>query len=172
MTDFAPWRTLRSIPGSLFVSAIQHVKYSLAFRNRKRGDVIHRRRYGSFPNIVMLSSNDWKLSNSPCTNKLLCIVLSGISHKIIIEINSLKNPCFAAERFRFFTNFLLFCLIAYLSIPVVSNLVSRRQAMNRSFDSLRIVNTYGAFGRYAVSCYSLYVFTIYDTYIYICCVYG
>lgn len=37
-------------------------------------------------------------------------------------------------------------LIGYLSIPVVQNLMSSRQAMNTSFDPLRIVNTYGAFG--------------------------
>ncbi|KXJ05572.1 Lipase maturation factor 1, partial [Exaiptasia diaphana] len=36
--------------------------------------------------------------------------------------------------------------LAYLSIPVVQNLMSSRQAMNTSFDSFRIVNTYGAFG--------------------------
>ena len=39
-------------------------------------------------------------------------------------------------------------VLAYLSIPVVQNLLSSRQAMNTSFDSFRIVNTYGAFGRY------------------------
>ena len=39
-------------------------------------------------------------------------------------------------------------LLVYLSIPVVQNLLSSRQMMNTSFDSLRIVNTYGAFGRY------------------------
>ncbi|XP_042654408.1 lipase maturation factor 1 isoform X1 [Tyto alba] len=37
-------------------------------------------------------------------------------------------------------------LLAYLSIPVVLNLLSSRQVMNTSFDPLRIVNTYGAFG--------------------------
>ncbi|XP_025095133.1 lipase maturation factor 1-like isoform X2 [Pomacea canaliculata] len=37
-------------------------------------------------------------------------------------------------------------LVAYLSIPVVQNLLSSRQAMNTSFDPLRLVNTYGAFG--------------------------
>jgi len=36
--------------------------------------------------------------------------------------------------------------VVWLSIPVVSNLVSDSQSMNRSFQSLRIVNTYGAFG--------------------------
>ncbi|CAK6961791.1 lipase maturation factor 1 isoform X1 [Scomber scombrus] len=37
-------------------------------------------------------------------------------------------------------------LIGYLSIPVVMNLLSSTQVMNTSFDPLRIVNTYGAFG--------------------------
>ncbi|XP_033630270.1 lipase maturation factor 1-like [Asterias rubens] len=37
-------------------------------------------------------------------------------------------------------------LIGYLSIPVVGNLLSSKQAMNTSFDPLRLVNTYGAFG--------------------------
>ncbi|XP_035256319.1 lipase maturation factor 1 [Anguilla anguilla] len=37
-------------------------------------------------------------------------------------------------------------LIGYLSVPVVMNLLSSRQVMNTSFDPLRIVNTYGAFG--------------------------
>lgn len=44
-------------------------------------------------------------------------------------------------------NISLGCLIAYLSIPVIQNLLSPRQAMNTSFDPLRLVNTYGAFGR-------------------------
>ncbi|KAM4697488.1 lipase maturation factor 1 [Rhinophrynus dorsalis] len=37
-------------------------------------------------------------------------------------------------------------LIAYLSIPVVLNLLNAKQVMNTSFNPLRIVNTYGAFG--------------------------
>ena len=37
-------------------------------------------------------------------------------------------------------------LIGTLSIPVVKNLCSKRQLMNSSFDRLRLVNTYGAFG--------------------------
>lgn len=46
-------------------------------------------------------------------------------------------------------NVSLAVLIGYLSVPVVMNLLSSRQVMNTSFDPLRIVNTYGAFGRYA-----------------------
>uniref|UniRef100_A0A4W3JIZ3 Lipase maturation factor n=1 Tax=Callorhinchus milii TaxID=7868 RepID=A0A4W3JIZ3_CALMI len=37
-------------------------------------------------------------------------------------------------------------LIAFLSLPVILNLLSTKQVMNTSFNSLRIVNTYGAFG--------------------------
>ncbi|MES5817834.1 lipase maturation factor family protein [Streptomyces sp. RG80] len=37
-------------------------------------------------------------------------------------------------------------LIGYLSYHPVANMVSRRQIMNRSFDPLHMVNTYGAFG--------------------------
>ena len=37
-------------------------------------------------------------------------------------------------------------LIAKLSVPVVRNLLARRQIMNGSFDRYRLVNTYGAFG--------------------------
>lgn len=39
-----------------------------------------------------------------------------------------------------------FALVLRLSIPVVRNLISKRQVMNSSFDPLRLVNTYGAFG--------------------------
>ena len=43
-------------------------------------------------------------------------------------------------------NILFGLLIAKLSIPVVKNLCSKKQVMNASFDPLRLVNTYGAFG--------------------------
>jgi len=37
-------------------------------------------------------------------------------------------------------------VVIWLSVPVVTNLMSNSQSMNRSFQSLRVVNTYGAFG--------------------------
>jgi hypothetical protein len=37
-------------------------------------------------------------------------------------------------------------LVVWRSVPIVRNLLSERQAMNRSFDPLHLVNTYGAFG--------------------------
>src|SRR4029434_4432530 len=45
-------------------------------------------------------------------------------------------------------NVCLGILIGFLSVPVVMNLLSSKQVMNTSFDPLRIVTTYGAFGRY------------------------
>jgi hypothetical protein len=48
---------------------------------------------------------------------------------------------------RIVVSWALVCVIGLLSIPVVQNLVSRRQLMNTSFeDRLQLVNTYGAFG--------------------------
>lgn len=40
----------------------------------------------------------------------------------------------------------LVALVLLLSFPVVANLLADRQVMNRSFDDLHLVNTYGAFG--------------------------
>lgn len=50
------------------------------------------------------------------------------------------------RRVRQKVNLALGVLIAWLSIPVVVNLLSPKQVMNSSFNALRIVNTYGAFG--------------------------
>jgi hypothetical protein len=38
------------------------------------------------------------------------------------------------------------CVVALLGIQPLINLISPQQAMNRSFDPLHLVNTYGAFG--------------------------
>uniref|UniRef100_A0A2K6EXF7 Lipase maturation factor n=1 Tax=Propithecus coquereli TaxID=379532 RepID=A0A2K6EXF7_PROCO len=43
-------------------------------------------------------------------------------------------------------NLSLGVLVAWLSVPVVLNLLNAKQVMNASFGPLRIVNTYGAFG--------------------------
>ena len=44
------------------------------------------------------------------------------------------------------TDVVLLLVIAYLSRPVVANLISKDQVMNTSFDPFKLVNTYGAFG--------------------------
>lgn len=47
---------------------------------------------------------------------------------------------------RKFINVLFFALITVLSVPVVGKLLSEKQKMNASFDPLRLVTSYGAFG--------------------------
>src|SRR5262249_25164214 len=49
----------------------------------------------------------------------------------------------------------LVAVVGWLSIPVVENLVSNQQAMNRSYDAWHLVNTYGAFGSVGSSRYEL-----------------
>lgn len=44
------------------------------------------------------------------------------------------------------TLYVLLLIIIFLSIRPIKNLLSKEQAMNRSFDRLHLVNTYGAFG--------------------------
>ena len=53
---------------------------------------------------------------------------------------------FLRRAFRFMMNLAVAAVIAVLSAPIVTNLVSSRQIMNTSFEPFRIVNTYGAFG--------------------------
>lgn len=50
------------------------------------------------------------------------------------------------SRIKLAINILFGALVAYLSMPVVLNLVSSNQVMNTSFEPFRLVNTYGAFG--------------------------
>ncbi len=50
------------------------------------------------------------------------------------------------QLFRKSTNIFFAALIIKLSVPVVKNLLSKKQLMNASFDPLRLVNSYGAFG--------------------------
>ena len=47
---------------------------------------------------------------------------------------------------RKFVNVIFAAFMVNMSIPIVKNLLSKKQLMNASFDPLRLVNTYGAFG--------------------------
>ncbi|CAG5116368.1 unnamed protein product [Candidula unifasciata] len=66
--------------------------------------------------------------------------------KIVTEQKSRQEKPSLSKMIRRIFNIGFGLLVAYLSIPVVLNLLSPRQAMNTSFDPLRLVNTYGAFG--------------------------
>ncbi|KAL7548253.1 hypothetical protein ACHAWF_011547 [Thalassiosira exigua] len=53
------------------------------------------------------------------------------------------------KRIRYFVDISLVALVGMLSVPVVANLLQiggKHQAMNASFSSFKLVNTYGAFG--------------------------
>lgn len=74
---------------------------------------------------------------------------SDLKHRVIILQQERKSGGSIRELgsyIRTVFNVSLGVLLAYLSIPILKNLMSSRQVMNTSFDSLRIVNTYGAFG--------------------------
>ncbi|MBV9008264.1 MAG: lipase maturation factor family protein [Verrucomicrobia bacterium] len=58
----------------------------------------------------------------------------------------MDEPPAPAPRFQLQIAAALACVIAYLSITPVTNMISNRQVMNESFDPLDLVNTYGAFG--------------------------
>ncbi len=61
------------------------------------------------------------------------------------EVNAVDHGLWKYARILALT--LVAALVAYLSwIGPVQNLMSSRQAMNRSFDRFDLVNTYGAFG--------------------------
>ncbi|KAL6475056.1 hypothetical protein MHYP_G00160960 [Metynnis hypsauchen] len=76
---------------------------------------------------------------------------SGTARRAVLKIQNedaagQNPPPTAGMLIRRVVNVSLGILIAYLSVPVLINLLSSRQVMNTSFDPLRIVNTYGAFG--------------------------
>jgi hypothetical protein len=53
---------------------------------------------------------------------------------------------YQASTGRKLVDFAFLGLVTWLSVPVVKNLLSKNQIMNSSFDPLRLINTYGAFG--------------------------
>ncbi|XP_048817358.1 lipase maturation factor 1 isoform X2 [Lagopus muta] len=71
----------------------------------------------------------------------------GVKERVLqLQGSSEKPPIGLGCHIRRVVNISFGLLIAYLSVPVVINLLSSRQVMNTSFNPLRIVNTYGAFG--------------------------
>uniref|UniRef100_G1N192 Lipase maturation factor n=1 Tax=Meleagris gallopavo TaxID=9103 RepID=G1N192_MELGA len=71
----------------------------------------------------------------------------GVKERVLqLQGSSEQPPAGLGCHIRRVVNISFGLLIAYLSVPVVINLLSSRQVMNTSFNPLRIVNTYGAFG--------------------------
>jgi len=61
------------------------------------------------------------------------------------------------SRFYTLASIILLFVVAWLSIPVIQNLLSTRQIMNTSFNKLNLVNTYGAFGSVGDTRYELII---------------
>ncbi|OXB72414.1 UNVERIFIED_CONTAM: hypothetical protein H355_005473 [Colinus virginianus] len=102
--------------------------------------------------VVSLQSATNLYINSPAVWSvwIWCCLLTIL---LIFAYHVLEN---AALIFKIQVEFLLFLLIAALSVPVVKNLLSPTQIMNASSmdGTLNIVNTYGLFGAVAQSVHS------------------
>lgn len=96
-----------------------------------------------FQFILILSGN---LSWLNYLTIVICFsCLNDAFIKNFIQVNP-SSEVFVTGNFYHIVVFILTGLVAYLSIKPIRNLFSHNQAMNRSFDSLHLVNTYGAFG--------------------------
>jgi hypothetical protein len=75
---------------------------------------------------------------------LACAALDGRLLSAVLPVDPPARP--AAPAWFLVLTVVVFLAVAWLSRRPVANLLSRRQVMNRSFDPLHLVNTYGAFG--------------------------
>ena len=77
----------------------------------------------------------------------LFLAFSTIDAKFISGILPLRTPGMHAPPLAIgWVNIALAVTVAAMSVPVVVNMLSARQIMNTSFNSLHLVGTYGAFG--------------------------
>lgn len=77
----------------------------------------------------------------------LILAFSTIDAKFLSIFASIGAPAMqAASPATKWVNIALAAMVALMSIPVIVNMVSRRQVMNTNFNSLHLVGTYGAFG--------------------------
>lgn len=100
----------------------------------------------SFLNWLTIAPSIWYLDD-----KFLAVLFSEDLRKQVIDIQEEDKILKEKKKFRTsmprqVVSAVVACLLAYLSMPIIYNLASPNQAMNRSFDPLRLVNTYGAFG--------------------------
>lgn len=77
----------------------------------------------------------------------LFLAFSTLDAKFLSAVLPLRTPVMHTPSPIFqWINYGLLAIVALLSIPVVINMLSARQIMNTSFNSLHLVGTYGAFG--------------------------
>ena len=77
----------------------------------------------------------------------LFLAFSTLDAKFLSGLISLRSPTFTPPHPMLgWFHYAIAALVVLMSIPVVANMVSARQIMNTSFNSLHLVGTYGAFG--------------------------
>ncbi len=69
-----------------------------------------------------------------------------LPQRLVAKAREAKEAADPVSTARHAANWLLVLAVVLLSVPVVVNLASPNQAMNTSFNRLKLVNTYGAFG--------------------------
>ena len=77
----------------------------------------------------------------------LFLAFSTLDGKFLSVLIPLRTPLMHTPSLAFqWLNYGLAAIVVLMSIPVVINMLSARQIMNTSFNSLHLVGTYGAFG--------------------------
>jgi hypothetical protein len=100
----------------------------------------------AFQCLLILSGNLSWLNYITLVLSIVCF--DDAFFKSILSLFSITPPHWTSELTPL-PSWILFCLvgtISILSIRPILNLLSRNQMMNTSFESLHLVNTYGAFG--------------------------
>jgi Lipase maturation factor len=77
----------------------------------------------------------------------LFLAFSTIDARFLSRMMPLRTPeMHAPVPVAFWINAAFCAIVVWLSVPVVMNMISPRQVMNRTFNTLHLVGTYGAFG--------------------------
>lgn len=88
----------------------------------------------------------------------MVLAISAFNDSILIKIFPFIPPALAPpSTFHLTAIYVLAIIVSALSIGPIVNMLSSRQAMNRSFEPLHLVNTYGAFGSVTKKRYEIVV---------------
>lgn len=76
----------------------------------------------------------------------LILAFSTLDTKFLSSLSPWVPRLHSASPVSHWINYALLAVVVLMSVPVVANMLSARQIMNTSFNSLHLVGTYGAFG--------------------------
>jgi len=121
----------------------------LLFTPWRRGRIISGGAIIAFMTIIAISGNLSFLNHLTMIPAICALddqALSIFFNQVEIQKALVAERTVPRKISRRLVHALLYCVIIKLSFPVATNLLSTRQVMNTSFDPLKLVNTYGAFG--------------------------